>query len=375
MANLYGWFKDTALPLWWTDGADRVRGGFHEAIRHDGTPVVSNRRAHVASRQVYVYATAAKAGLPGPWREAAAHGMAFITSRFLRPDGVMRSVLTPEGAPLGDEVKLYGQAFCLFAFAAAAAIDLERDAQMDRSQRLLRALRSDWVLPTGGFIEYEPHAYQANPHMHLFEASLALEEVSSAPEWPELADEIAGMALTRFIDPVSGVLRELFTADWRPAPGDDGRWIEPGHMFEWSWLLMRWAVLRGRDDAATAARRLFDIADAHGVDRARGVCIDGLHDDLTIASARARLWPQTERIKAAAILAQHAATPAERERFLSEARLAAKGLQLYLQTEIPGLWYDKLGADGVMLDEPAPASSFYHIACAILDADARGCRL
>ena len=146
-------------------------------------------------------------------------------------------------------------------------------------------------------------------------------------------------------------------------------------MFEWSWLLMRWAVLRGREDAATVARRLFDIADAHGVDRVRGVCIDGLHDDLSIASARARLWPQTERIKAAAILAQHATTTADQDRFIGEARLAAKGLQLYLQTEIPGLWYDKFGADRVMLDEPAPASSFYHIACAILDADARGCRL
>ena len=223
MADLYGWLTDTALPLWWTVGADRVRGGFHEAIRQDGTAVVSNRRAHVASRQVYVYATAAKAGLPGPWREAVEHGMAFITSRFLRPDGVMRSILTPEGEPLGDEVKLYGQAFCLFAFAAAAAIALEPDAQTARAQRLLQALRADWALPSGGFIEYEPHAYQANPHMHLFEASLALEEVSTAPEWPALADEIAEMALTRFIDPVSGVLREFFTSDWRAAPGDAGR--------------------------------------------------------------------------------------------------------------------------------------------------------
>ena len=373
MTELRDWLVDAALPLWWRVGADRVHGGFHEAIHQDGVPVISNRRAHVASRQVYVYATAARAGLPGPWHEAARHGMDFMTSRFLRPDGVMRSVLTPEGAPLGEEVKLYGQAFCLFALAAAAEAGLDPSDQEARAGRLLRALRDGWTVPAGGFIEYEPQAYQANPHMHLFEASLAWEEVCDGPEWSGLADEIAEMALTRFIDPERGFLREFFTADWRPAAGDAGRWIEPGHMFEWAWLLMRWAVLRSREDAAAAARRLFDLADRHGVDRVRGVTFDGLYDDFSIASARARLWPQTERIKAAAIMAQHALSATDRDRYLQDVALGCAGLVRYLQTPVRGLWYDKLGEDGVMLDEPAPASSFYHIACAVIDAGARGC--
>jgi mannose/cellobiose epimerase-like protein (N-acyl-D-glucosamine 2-epimerase family) len=31
----------------------------------------------------------------------------------------------------------------------------------------------------------------------------------------------------------------------------------------------------------------------------------------------------------------------------------------------PGLWRDRRGADGQFIDEPSPASSFYHIVLAL----------
>ena len=43
---------------------------------------------------------------------------------------------------------------------------------------------------------------------------------------------------------------------------------------------------------------------------------------------------------------------------------ALKGLRLYLQPG--GLWRDKQEADGRFVDEPAPASSLYHIVAAWL---------
>jgi mannose-6-phosphate isomerase len=46
-----------------------------------------------------------------------------------------------------------------------------------------------------------------------------------------------------------------------------------------------------------------------------------------------------------------------------------KGLWLYLDTPVPGLWWDRLRPDGGFVDEPAPASSFYHIACAIAELE------
>ena len=46
---------------------------------------------------------------------------------------------------------------------------------------------------------------------------------------------------------------------------------------------------------------------------------------------------------------------------------AVRGLQPYLQTPIQGLWRDTLRTDGTFVEEPAPASSFYHIVCACAD--------
>ncbi|MEJ0007621.1 MAG: AGE family epimerase/isomerase [Steroidobacteraceae bacterium] len=34
---------------------------------------------------------------------------------------------------------------------------------------------------------------------------------------------------------------------------------------------------------------------------------------------------------------------------------------------MPGLWYDKIDREGKFVVEPAPASSFYHIICAIAE--------
>ena len=85
----------------------------------------------------------------------------------------------------------------------------------------------------------------------------------------------------------------------------------------------------------------------------RGVAIDELDDAFKVRSARARLWPQTERLKAALILGE-AAHAAE----------ALKGLRAYLLPA--GLWRDKQDGDGRFVDEPAPASSLYHIAAAWL---------
>jgi mannose-6-phosphate isomerase len=73
------------------------------------------------------------------------------------------------------------------------------------------------------------------------------------------------------------------------------------------------------------------------------------------------------------ILAQFAPTEAERQTLKAEAQKAADGLAKYLQHPVEGAWWDKMQPDGGFVDEPAPASSLYHIACAILDAKDRGC--
>jgi mannose-6-phosphate isomerase len=194
--------------------------------------------------------------------------------------------------------------------------------------------------------------------MHLFEACLAWAEIDADETWQKWADEIAGLALERFIRRDTGALTEAFAADWTPAPGHAGQRVEPGHQFEWAWLLLRWGAHRD-SRSRHAALRLIDVGEHYGV-RA-GFAINAVLDDFTTHDANARLWPQTERLKAALLAAEITGEP----HYLTMAITAAGALVCYLNTRVAGLWFDQRLADGQWPVEPSPASSFYHIVGAI----------
>jgi mannose/cellobiose epimerase-like protein (N-acyl-D-glucosamine 2-epimerase family) len=263
------------------------------------------------------------------------------------------------GGVLDDTASLYDQAFVLLAAATAveAGVDVERSR---RTAAAVQAALATLALPQGGWREPAGPEFQANAHMHLLEAALAWETLEPDGPWARMADVIVGLARARFIDEGDGFLREFFGPDWRPADGEAGRLVEPGHQFEWAWLLTRWGRRRGDPWALEAARRLF-VAGERGLDALRGVAIDELDETLRPRSTRARLWPQTEWLKAALILAEEAEGEA-RQRMIYSAGAAFRGLWLYLTPD--GLWRDKLGPDGVFEPEPAPASSLYHIVAA-----------
>ncbi len=101
----------------------------------------------------------------------------------------------------------------------------------------------------------------------------------------------------------------------------------------------------------------------HGLDPVRGVAINEVLTDGSVRNAAARLWPQTERLKAA--LARLRRTGAQEEH--SEAVAAYAGLVKYFETPRRGAWRDKLKADGSWVEEPAPGSSLYHITCALAE--------
>ena len=85
----------------------------------------------------------------------------------------------------------------------------------------------------------------------------------------------------------------------------------------------------------------------------RGDCTD----------VRARLWPHTEWLKAALMMA-HRDTD-RRAAYETDALRAWQGLKAFLDHDVTGLWYDWRAPDGSFTHEPARASSMYHIVGAI----------
>jgi len=353
------WMRMRALPTWATLG-QAEDGAFGEVLALDGRPVQTSRRVRVQARQIYVFAQAGQLGWTGPWRRAVTQGLDRLFTDYLRSDGQVRTLLAADGAPLDETAMVYDQAFLMFALASAKAAGID-DEGLEARAVVVRDHLIGRALANGALVEGGDHPYQSNCHMHLLEAAMAWEALDGDFAWADLTDRLVALARSTFIDAEGGFLREFFGSDWKPAQDEAGRLVEPGHQFEWAWLMARYGRARGDAGAVEVARKLYANG-VLGVSERLGVALDALNDDGEIRSNRARLWPQTEWLKAALILSE-LTDDGLRDRYLEDAAQAQRALWLYLTPE--GLWHDKHLPDRSFIDEPAPASSLYHIMAAL----------
>ena len=361
-AALRRWLFDDALPLWWEDGADRVRGGFYEAIDLEGRPLARPHRARVIARQAFAYGEAGRLGWNGPWRDAVRHALDYFGRHFITADATVVSLVGLDGKVSDASFDLYDQAFALLAYASGHAALGEPAGWRRRAGALRTTLERSYADPHGGFAEDRGGRMprRTNPHMHLLESALAWIALDEGdPAWRRMADAIATLCCEKFVDPASGALREFFAADWSPAPGLEGQICEPGHHYEWAFLLDRWARLTRRERPA-AVSRLIAFADRHGLDARRGVVINAVLADGRGHDPTARLWAQAERIRAY-LAHRHSG---------EEIAAAIAGLRRFLATPTHGVWFDQLTADDTFVREPARATSLYHIVGAVAELSA-----
>lgn len=373
-ARLRRHLLDELLPYWAERGVDRMHGGFHGRLGPDGRPLPDPaKRLLVQARQVYAFSEAARLG--ASWAlEIAAHGVAFLEEAFLDAErGGWRHTVTPRGEPLDSRRDAYGHAFVVFAFASFYAATGERralahaHATIESVQRHLRD-RVHGGYHEAGDERWRPLAEgprRQNPHMHWLEALLALH--AQAPDAALLAEADALVALlrSRWFDAAHGCLGEFFAADWKPLAGAEGEVVEPGHHYEWVWLLAQHARARGLGEPDPLAAALFEFAERHGVDAEGGV-FDRVDRSGRVLAATRRLWPQTERLKALAARGARGELAGALGRVFS--RYASR----------TGGWTEHLAEDGSVLTDVQNATSVYHVVLALreamraLDPDARG---
>jgi mannose/cellobiose epimerase-like protein (N-acyl-D-glucosamine 2-epimerase family) len=353
------WCFETALPFWAEVGRDGPGRGFVEQLDLQGRKSeVGFKRVRAQARQVYVYSHAHLLGFEGGLQAARA-GYDFLVEHARLADGGWARRLDRDGAVIDATLDLYDQAFVLFALAWThkASGDPQplrlAHATMDAVERRLGR-------PDGrGFAAAlpSPGAALQNPHMHLLEASLALHDAEGHERWAALARKLTSLFAEAFFDPETGTLAEDFAeSDWRRTLGADGTLIEPGHQFEWVWLLDRAERQVGGDFSAQAAA-LYSFGSRFGLDPKTGAALDEIDDRGRVRRASARLWPQTELLKAR--LAR-----AERGDAVDRAGIAATAtliLDRYLAPAPAGGWWDQFDADGALIADKIPASSFYHI--------------
>lgn len=357
------WLVAIAGPLWAERGLDRVHGGYVEKLDlRTAASTHPTRRFRVQARQIHVFAALSKLGMPGA-RAALDHGLDFVLGPGRHPDGAFPHLYDAAGAITDGKRDLYDLAFGLFALAHAHDATGRADLVVE-AHALLDFIEARMAHPAGGFAEALPAALprRQNPHMHLLEACLAWAPLDRSGRFAALGHRLLDLFETVFFEPEHGALLEFLGDDWSRLPPPAGVTIEPGHHYEWVWLLAEARRVLGRD--LPHGTRLYALA-MRDFDGSSGLPVNETTLDGAVLHAGCRLWPVTEWLKAEIALFE-AETGAEPR---ATGILAANAaLQRFLDAPTQGLWFDRYDpVTRAFVDEPAPASSFYHIVVALLE--------
>lgn len=362
-ARARSWLFDHHLPIWRTHGWDKKHGGFHERLQPDLTPYeLGYKRLVVQCRQIYCYSQACLMGQRGDNERAARDGYAFLMRHYRdRRNGGWYFTVAQDGQKLDGKKDFYGHAFVLFAlgYYHRATGDVTALGAADDTLEVLKVKLHE---PRhGGYHVAADEAWNVlpglrlqNPHMHLLEGLMALDEAAPSPRYREEANKIVDLFLARFFD--GRTLGEYFRADWSPDP-QRGHIVEPGHHFEWSWLLRRFAQRFQRDDAKEASDKLFEFARGHGLDAQYGGVYDEVDRYGRVINDKKRMWPLTECLKAYAQRPHLRLELARHVRFMFDRYLLADGR-----------WNEHLDRRLQVVNAAMPGSTGYHLLLGIVEA-------
>jgi mannose/cellobiose epimerase-like protein (N-acyl-D-glucosamine 2-epimerase family) len=361
------WTKDKALPFWGTVGVDEARGGFHERLDLQGAPVLDvPKRLMVQGRQLFVYCGAALLGWYPDGRQLADRCVEYMIGKFYQADGKPGWVysLAPDGDIGNAKRDGYAHAFVLLGLSWYHRLtgDTQVIPVIDAT---IAYLDDAFAAKHGGYLDAVPPPdaiRRQNPHMHLFEAFIALTQATRSERYLAHATKIFHLFAAHFFQPSSGALCEYLTDELAPLPGAKGRICEPGHHYEWIWLLRHYQRLSGRDVGSYCAA-LYAHADKYGWDKG-GFIVDELDMSGAVVANSRRSWPHTEGAKANVVEGEAGRAGCDE----SGAQCLKRLSEAFLARPIPGGWVDRVSAEGAPIAEFIPASTLYHVFGAVTEA-------
>ena len=354
------WLTDTCFPLWSQEGVG-PHGLFREALDLSHRAIEDDvTRVRVQARQTYLFCVAYDLG----WERDRAErlirmGVNSLKGSCLRADGLAGRVLETDGSGLSDaRADLYDTAFVLFALAHAAQRGVEPALPAARS--ILKSVDAMLADPEhGGYAEILPHGSRRlqNPHMHLLEACHALHAADPDGGHLQRANELVGLFTEKMLDPETHTLGEYFRPDWSAESGVPHEIVEPGHQFEWAWLLKHHADLT-EGSLHPALLHLYSFATQTA--DSDGRVMAAAQRDGTVTDTARRTWMQAEALKAHLAMLEIDDEPELYDRRAVQCFDIL--MDEYLTPE--GGWIDQFDEEGQVAMDIMPASTGYHVAMA-----------
>ena len=340
-------FAERIVPLWKGPGWNAEMALPYEALDAQHRPLpVQRYRAMACARQLYLFSS--RIEQPGAAERAAALFRSLQQHFHDAEHGGWFYSIDPSGQPLDKRKDLYTHAFIIFACVhywakvreplvesvlnAALEVVAERFSTGDGLYEAV--LERNWSSLKSGPLQ--------NPLMHLAEGFLATLSVREDASVQAALLALATAMQQRFIDRQHGVMME------KPLDAVDN-WFEPGHQFEWFFLLESSDVLRGTPLHASLTRA-FAYAELKGVDNLSGAVSGMLALEGTVRDGTQRIWAQAEYLRALTLRPNSEAVLHRQLLALQQHFLHAKG------------WNECLDAQGVVSRWDMPSTTPYHLA-------------
>ena len=345
-ADVQRHFMHTIVPMWSGPGWNAELALPFESLtpEHHHLPV-QRYRAMACARQLYVFSS-----LIG--QHSGAHEHAGLLFRSLQrhfhdaEHGGWFYSVDAQGEPLDTRKDLYTHAFILFACAhywdkirepfvasvldGALTVILEQFATRDGLYD--SCLARDWTSLDDGPLQ--------NPLMHLTEAFLAALSVRDDAQVHTALLALTNAMHKHFVEPVNNLMLE------KPLGAVDN-WFEPGHQFEWYYLVGSSPILRG-SPLHRSLELAFDFAETHGVKD--GTVLAMLHPDGSVRDATQRIWAQAEYLRALTL------------RPGAEERVATQLAVLRERFLHPTGWVECRDGAGEISRRDMPSTTPYHLA-------------
>ena len=297
----------------WLVHAPQPGGGFQLLFNRAWQPQPQSE-LELTGQARLVYALAAGHEITGDARyfDAARRGADFLLERFADPvHGGFFHTLAPDGSPRSAIKRAYGHAFALLALAQLYRTG--QDARhRDAALKAWASVQTGFFDARGGLInecgrDFKPmgDARTQNPVMHMFEAALALADVTADKGVQAGARRLGDFVCYQLLQgQTDGGARipEWYDTAWQPlATKAAGGYIDLGHQFEWAHLLTTGAALS--PVYAQVAERVLAYALSAGYDDIDGGCGQRVFPDGARTDTSKGWWPQAECLHALLVTA------------------------------------------------------------------------
>ena len=360
-------FTDKTLPFLSEHGWDKKYGGLFETLDSQGKNGPENfRRVMVHGRQLFVFSRWSALTGDKTFERMANNIFAYLITNFWDVDHEgWYSRVTVDGKPLDLTKDLYAHAFVLFGLVHYAEYIGKRDAE-PWIRKTIRVLQEHFLRSDGSykekmnrcFLDKTVNQRSQNPHMHLLEAALALSKCYEGNQYISLVKSLLKLFCETFLDKKKLIIREYLNRNFNPNK-EIGHIIEPGHHYEWAWLLNWTAETLGQPELKDLGARILSQSLEFGWDTEFEGVFDQINaKDVTILKSSKRLWPVLELIKALCVY------PSE-QNFIYLKNCLETVLEHYFNET--GTWVEHYTQNWQVLSDKMPVSSAYHLGMACLE--------